>query len=96
MTIYQQPELDPKPKEEFPPVQIRLKPHFSTVPNAREKTASKKVDDISKHESNHDAKHEPKPQLERADIGDPKSKTINSPMSDPKSGQGVKPEPLKK
>ena len=58
MSIYKKPELEPS-KEPLPAKPI-LDPKPAVAPDAWEISASKKVDDISKHESNHDLKHDPK------------------------------------
>ena len=75
MTNYQQPELDPKPMKEPLPIQAEHSP------NARERSASKKVDDISRHESKYDPKQDPK--------HDPKHPAMHDPKPD--QGQGGKP-----
>ena len=63
MTTFVIPETVPKPTQNPEPAHPGLERMIGDVPKPRETTASKKVDDISRHESKHDMapKHEPKP-----------------------------------
>lgn len=60
MATFDIPQLIPKPSEKASPI---FGPRTGYQPNFREISASKKVDDISRHESRHDMapKHDPKP-----------------------------------
>jgi len=60
MTIYKTPELDPKVGKEPRPTEPSLDPKPEVAPDAWQISASKKVDDISKHESRHDPRFDPK------------------------------------
>ena len=52
------PDSTPNPQPGFPGLERKI----GDIPNFRETTASKKVDDLSRHESKHDTdpKHDPK------------------------------------
>ena len=54
--------LNPEPIQNPKPGYPGLERKIGDVPNSRETTASKKVDDLSRHESKHDTdpKHDPK------------------------------------
>ncbi len=56
------PQLNPQPTPNPQPPNPGLERKIGDVPNFRETTASKKVDDLSRHESKHDTdpKHDPK------------------------------------
>lgn len=56
------PQLNPPPTQNPQPTNPGLERKIGDVPNFRETTASKKVDDLSRHESRHDTdpKHDPK------------------------------------
>ena len=71
MTTFVIPQTIPKPTQNPEPAHPGLERKIGDVPNFRETTASKKVDDISRHESKHDMtpKHEPRP--------NPREKTRN-------------------
>jgi hypothetical protein len=62
MTTYDIPHLTPRPPEGSPLDTPGLGRHLGHPRNFREFSASKKVDDISRHESRHDddPKHDPK------------------------------------
>ncbi|WP_291272780.1 hypothetical protein [Geothrix sp.] len=71
MTIHEIPLIQsrPTPNPQTPPP--GLDPQIGDTPKPRETTASKKVDDLSRHESNHDLppKHEPKLNAREKDRG---------------------------
>ena len=56
------PQLNPEPMKDPRPANPGQERKIGDVPNFREMTASKKVDDLSRHESKHDTdpKHDPK------------------------------------
>jgi hypothetical protein len=63
MPILETPQFSPRPTQHFRPANPGLVPTIGDIRNHRDRSASKKVDDISRHESKHDMapKHEPKP-----------------------------------
>ena len=54
------PELNPTPIGDPEPSMANAGTRSDPSPGAWQISASKKVDDLSRHESGHDAKHEPK------------------------------------
>jgi hypothetical protein len=69
LQLISKPALNPQP------VHSGLQTRPGYVPNFRERNASKKVDDISRHESKHDMvpKHDPKPNAREKSRDAPKS-----------------------
>jgi len=62
MAIFDIPQITPRPTKNPQTPHPGLEPRIGDVPRAVETTASRKVDDLSRHESKHDMapKHEPK------------------------------------
>lgn len=62
MTLLEILRLDPNPDLQSEPVNLRFGRRVGDVVNHREVTLSRKVDDLSRHESRHDEapKHEPR------------------------------------
>jgi len=74
MTTFDIPQLIPKPSTAPRLTSPELRPRNGDQSDLHEMTASKKVDDISRHESKHDSapKHEPKPNArEKSDANKP-------------------------
>jgi hypothetical protein len=65
VTTYGIPQFTFKAAPIVAPVGLGRSPKRDYVPNFRERSASKKVDDLSRHESKHDTdpKHDPKHNL---------------------------------
>ena len=60
MAMNNNPELDPMVFSDPQSAKPALAASSDGTPNGWQISASKKVDDISKHESKHDIKHDPK------------------------------------
>jgi len=74
MTTFDIPQLIPKPSTDPRLISHEPWPRSGEGVNHREMTASKKVDDISRHESKHDSapKHDPRPNArEKAETNQP-------------------------
>lgn len=71
MTIHEIPQIQPRPTQNPQTPHPGLESQIGDSPKPRETTASKKVDDLSRHESNHDMapKHEPKLNAREKDRG---------------------------
>ncbi len=99
MTIYQNPEQEPRPKvdpkpEEYPlPAKPTQAPGPGDIPHAWEMTDSKKVDDLSRHESKHDAKHDPNHDAKHDAKHDSRQKPENAVPHEAHPQPGTKPLP---
>jgi len=74
MTTYEIPQILPQPTQNPQTPHPGLESRIGDSPKPVETTASKKVDDLSRHESNHDMapKHEPKLNAREKDQGSAK------------------------
>lgn len=90
MTTYQPPKLDPKPSKD---PQLGVNPKLNMATNGRQISASKKVDDISKHESKYDPKYDPKHDPKHDSKHDSKQKPEDGTKPGTNKNPGGKPMP---
>jgi hypothetical protein len=85
VSSYEEATITPVPRKEPNPTMPGLQQRIGDLPKERETTASKKVDDISKHESKHsfDPKRDPKHNAQE--------KVTDVPKVGPGQPQGDKP-----
>ncbi len=74
MTTIEIPQIQPQPTQNPQTPHPGLESRIGDSPKPVETTASKKVDDLSRHESKHDMapRHEPKPNAREKDQGSAK------------------------
>ncbi len=97
MTIHQIPEprpnIEPKPSEYPQPATPSPDPDTGDTPHAWEMTASRKVDDLSRHESKHDAKHDPSRDAKHDSKHDSRQKPENAVPHEAHQQPGTRPLP---
>jgi hypothetical protein len=82
------PQLNPMPTKNPEPAHPGLESRMGDLPKPLQTTASKKTDDLSRHESRHDMvpKHEPKLNAREKPAGGGQPATIPTPGTKPQPG----------